>query len=846
MARATATERGGRFQQLQSAAGAVNIWLPALLAFVLPLSTSAISILAILIFLFWLIEGNFADKFAEIFSNSIVLAVYGFLAVLALGLLWSPDVPAGFAVLQDRWKIGLLPVFLTAVGYRHRSVYINFFLAGLSVAMLLTFLAWFDLFQYADTSPSHLTHKTFHVVYNPLLAFSIYLVLHESLWGQRKPVVRLGLVGLAGVMIFNMFITEGRSGQLVFFVLMALLLLQVFKKNRIRAVIAVCLLLPTLFTLGYGASPVFKQRLDTACREIKGFHNNPDTSVGLRLLFWQNSWEIIRHHPLLGVGTGGFKTAYARVNREKSPAYVATDNPHNQYVLVAVMSGIPGMLALLAIFAAMFRQAVLMDDYWQRVRVAFPLFFLTIMVTESYLKVYETAFFFSLFTAVFYKKESEQQTQLLSPDRAKRWLIFAYLFHVDGKAASQTITDRLPLLLEEGITPLVLSGPTGEKDNHVFHRRIFSCMPSGLQYELRFLLKKRKMPGWLREILKAMVTVVFLPLYLVERIVIHLDTHWSWGISGAVSGLFCLIRYRPALIYSTAGPSSTHFAAYVVHAVSGTPWIAELHDPLIYDIEPRKWHQRYLFHNWLEKKVCRHAAAVIYFTDHALESADRRHPIRGRKIVLRPGAAPPVTPELQYGRREQLHFGHFGSLAVTRNLSRLIQSFHLLFTEQPSLQQQVILDIYGSGLDDVSRSALVEFPLDGILQEHGRLEHDDASGKSGRQQVVEAMKLCDVLVILHGSGLICEEYVPSKVYEYLLTGRPILALTPQTSELGRIVLECGHWVVDPDDVHAIKNMLAECVRQWQIGRLDRSWPDSPYTIENTVDRLLNAAREAVV
>jgi glycosyltransferase involved in cell wall biosynthesis len=213
--------------------------------------------------------------------------------------------------------------------------------------------------------------------------------------------------------------------------------------------------------------------------------------------------------------------------------------------------------------------------------------------------------------------------------------------------------------------------------------------------------------------------------------------------------------------------------------------------------------------------------------------------------VLRPGADPPETPGIKYCRREQLHFGHFGSLATTRNLSHLIQAFHLLFKEQPGRRRQVVLDIYGSGLDDVSRKVLVAFPLEHTLQEHGRLEYDEVSGKSGRRQVLEAMKLCDVLVILHGSGLICEEYVPSKVYEYLLTGRPVLALTPVSSELGRIVLECGHWVVDPDDVHAIKDALAACIMQWERGDLDEICQESPYTIQNTVNKFLAVARQAM-
>ena len=175
-----------KIQELRSAAAKINTWLLALLAFALPLSTSALSILAIFILLFWLIEGNFTEKFAEIFSNPVVLSILAFLVVLVIGLFWSPDVGAGLEVLQDRWKIAMLPVFLTTISYKRRSLFIKSFLAGLTVAMLITFLVWFDLIHYADVTPEHLTRKTFHVIYNPLLAFAIYLVLHEAVWGTEK------------------------------------------------------------------------------------------------------------------------------------------------------------------------------------------------------------------------------------------------------------------------------------------------------------------------------------------------------------------------------------------------------------------------------------------------------------------------------------------------------------------------------------------------------------------------------------------------------------------------------------------------------------------------------------
>lgn len=422
-----------------------------------------------------------------------------------------------------------------------------------------------------------------------------------------------------------------------------------------------------------------------------------------------------------------------------------------------------------------------------------------------------------------------------------KWLILAYFFNTDGKAASQTITDRIPLLLEEDILPVVISAPLGDKDRRFPHIRVFSLMPSGFQYELRYLLKKKEKSGGGWRILKNISSILLLPLYLLERLVCHLETHWSWGLSATLRGMAAIFRYRPEVIYTTAGPSTTHLAGYLLHSLSGLPWIAEIHDPLVYDMDKGRLNQRFLFNNWLEAKICNRASAVIYFTHHALASADRRHPVAGLKAVLRPGAAPPAATGAAYAKKETIHFGHFGSLASGRNLAMLIRALYSLFQEEPDLQQLVCLDVYGSGLDPVSKKTLAAFPLGSSLQEHGRLEYDEKTGKSGRQQALEAMRQCDVLVILHGSGTVCEEYVPSKVYEYLLTGRPILGCTPRTSELGAILIETGHQVVDPDDQEAIKNALQEYITAWSGKGLAGTDTVSPYTIDRTVRGLISIA-----
>ena len=408
------------YQIIQQHAGRLNAWLLAIMALVLPLSTSALSIVALLILAVWLVEGGYRQKLRVIIANPVAMAVLVYLALYVIGLLWTEDLASGLDVLSKYWKLMLLPVFLTAVRRDLRRVYAGFFLAGMTIAMTMTYLAWFGLLHYADVTTSHLTHGTFHVIYNPMLAFAIYLLLHEVVWGKVKGALRWPLVGLACLMILNMFITEGRSGQIVFFVLLGLLFLQIFRKRLLGAVLIITFLLPAIFTVGYQFSPVFHERVDRAYCEIIQFKSNPNTSVGLRLLFWQNSWKIIKKNPWLGVGTGDFQSAYAEVNARQSPQKVATDNPHNQYVLVLCQLGLLGLTALCGIFVTQICQVFGRPNVvearaevsaspllpgWERLRLAFPLFFLTIMFTESYLIISETGFLFSLFSAVLYARK---------------------------------------------------------------------------------------------------------------------------------------------------------------------------------------------------------------------------------------------------------------------------------------------------------------------------------------------------------------------------------------------------------------------------------------------------------
>ena len=426
-------------------------------------------------------------------------------------------------------------------------------------------------------------------------------------------------------------------------------------------------------------------------------------------------------------------------------------------------------------------------------------------------------------------------------EKQEPWLILAHCFNLDGRAASHTITDRIPLLMKQGIKPVVISAPHGDKDCRFPHYRVPSPAPSGILFELRYIINKRVPGKTLQDLLKGLLLLFCLPFLIVEKILIHLDSHWSWVITGTLSGAILIRKHKPSVIYSTAGPSSTHWVGYLLHRFTKLPWIAELHDPLVYEGNRRKG-QRYWFDWWLEKMVFREASAVIYFSEMALERAQQRNGISGKGFVLRPGAEPPDFSDAHYEKRKRMHFGHFGSLAEGRNLSAFMEGLHAALVERPSWRDVIRLDVYGCELDPISRQRMSEFSLNEIVIPHGRLEFDPVSEKSGRQRVLEAMRQSDVLLLIHGEGQVCHEYVPSKLYEYLLTARPILGFVSKNTELGQMLNQTGHTVVEAHDKIGIKNALSDFVLKWEIHGLPDREQISPFTVAATVNKLIEIAK----
>ncbi len=430
----------------------------------------------------------------------------------------------------------------------------------------------------------------------------------------------------------------------------------------------------------------------------------------------------------------------------------------------------------------------------------------------------------------------------------QRWLILSHAFNMDGRAASHTITDKLPHLRAAGIELVVLSGVSGEKDQDLKHYQLWPAGPAGLRFDLRHVLRKRFGKGVIYRVLMAIASLVLLPGLVVEKLLRPLESAWSWWFTAYLKGR-ALARQQPFdLIYSTGGAYAAHVAGRALKRATGTPWLAEVHDPLVVPgTTPRTAHQK--MQAEIERQICTDADLAIWFTDQALASARARHPQLGeRGKMMLPGIDRPFEALPPYQPGSKFVVGHFGSLSATRSMVPFVKALELLQARRPELVAQTELHIYGGAIDMPAAELLQQSPVREQVRQFGRVEADPATGLSGREQILHRMRGADILLLLHGEDPLCEEYIPSKLYEYLWMQRPILSIVHRNPQMAAMIRGEGHTVVQTGQAagdsapSAVAQPLSVALEQlyerWRASGLPDSGRDSPYTTQAAVTELV--------
>lgn len=314
------------------------------------------------------------------------------------------------------------------------------------------------------------------------------------------------------------------------------------------------------------------------------------------------------------------------------------------------------------------------------------------------------------------------------------------------------------------------------------------------------------------------------------------DIYTGWLIPAVINGLRTIRQTNTWAIFSSAPYFTPHLVGYAISQLTGLPWMAHFRDPWITGRVPEYAIDGFSFrvNRKLERITVERANAVVCVTEeHAalMRSAYPQMPASKFTAVMNgfDGAeweelaeAFARNTQIYDDRPRKFRIAYAGTIYLGRDPTPLFCALRALIDAGEMRKEELAIELMGRcetvGRNQSISSFISEAGLDGCVQRVGTLDHSET---------LRRLSQSDLLLLLAEIWTI---QIPGKTYEYLKTGRPILALTHEGALANLLRQTGGGWVVDPQDQAGIISALRECYQSWKQGLPGRA-PD-PVIVES--------------
>ena len=285
------------------------------------------------------------------------------------------------------------------------------------------------------------------------------------------------------------------------------------------------------------------------------------------------------------------------------------------------------------------------------------------------------------------------------------------------------------------------------------------------------------------------------------------------------------------LIYVSCGPFSSAVAARSLSKHYKLPYILEMRDywTLLSDYNLQGTYVNRLFSRYTEKKLLQDASLIVTATEGIAEDISEQFGnfLKEKTFILYNGhdeedflSLPAFSTD-----KSKYTLSYFGALYAKRSLKWLLKALQDLRKEN-KLPPNFSLRLYGNyhieTLQEIKQSGIED-----LVKIIPQLSH---------QQAISAMLSADALLLLINSDS-PKGTLTSKVFEYLRTGKPILALVPQNGEAGKLLKESGQNYICPMESPSAIKICAEKLFADRDIELKFHYPKDKYERKKQVEKL---------
>lgn len=229
-------------------------------------------------------------------------------------------------------------------------------------------------------------------------------------------------------------------------------------------------------------------------------------------------------------------------------------------------------------------------------------------------------------------------------------------------------------------------------------------------------------------------------------------------------------------IITTGPPHSLHLIGLQLKQKLDVKWIADFRDPwttIGYHKKLKLTKASQLKHQDLELKVLNSADQLIVTSENTKREFEFKtnQPI----AVITNGYDTTISEKPK--KDSKFTIAHIGSLLSERNPKHLWEALSELINENEAFKTDFELKLIGVVSDDVLQE-IYSHNLKDYTNVVGYVSHDDA---------IKAQMQSQVLLLIEIDSEDTKAIIPGKLFEYMISNTPILAIGPKDSDVERII-----------------------------------------------------------
>ena len=211
----------------------------------------------------------------------------------------------------------------------------------------------------------------------------------------------------------------------------------------------------------------------------------------------------------------------------------------------------------------------------------------------------------------------------------------------------------------------------------------------------------------------------------------------------------------------------------------------------------------------MERGVIEGADLVLVASHTHGEQLRAAWPAAAARIYDLPNGFEPVGPAGEGGLPDPDHFTlvYTGTVSEMPDALLLLEALHEVLGRRPEARRRIRVKFAGA-YDVAVEDRGIALGLKGIAEYLGPVAHETAR---------ELQRQADLQVLFKPSAPGCRTMVPGKLYEYLDSGRPLLAILDPGDEAAQLAERGGAVVVPRSDRARLANVIEERYLAWREG-----------------------------